>query len=228
MAYALNDRHVSEAFAGAVLADGKYQVRCQVHELGRLVVTSGSIAASDPLVDPTPRPFQQRIPNGSHSVAVAVACYEGGDERVAFARVRLTETSPITWRMATTFGQDTATLRADEYFGYGVDAGTGCFMDPRAGELLSARMDEESEFYNVIIEGMDRTYRHTWSWFDFTPAEGRPENIICFSSGFGDGSYPSFFGFDSQGAVCALVTDFCLFYEPPALVSSPRWWKFWR
>lgn len=70
MAYALDHRHVTEAFAGGTLTDGKHPVRCKVHRLGQLVVTSGSIAASEPLVDPTPRAFQQRVRNGSYPVLV--------------------------------------------------------------------------------------------------------------------------------------------------------------
>jgi hypothetical protein len=90
-------------------------------------------------------------------------------------------------------------------------------------------MSAESGFYDVILEGMDKTYRHTWSWFDFAPFEGKPENIICFSSGFGDGCYPSFFGWDAEGKVCALITDFCLFDSPEeATVASKPWWKFWQ
>lgn len=35
-----------------------------------------------------------------------------------------------------------------------------------------------------------------------------PGNIIMFTSGWGDGFYASWFGYDAQGHVAALVTDF--------------------
>ena len=48
------------------------------------------------------------------------------DERVAFARVVFTREVTVSWKMAvTTPIQDVATLGPNEYFGYGVDAGTG-------------------------------------------------------------------------------------------------------
>jgi hypothetical protein len=60
---------------------------------------------------------------------------------------------------------------------------------------------------------MQTTYRGTRSWFDCRPSSERDENIICFSSGWGDGSYPSFFGFSAEGRLCALVTDFFILSE---------------
>lgn len=67
------------------------------------------------------------------------------------------------------------------------------------------------------------------AWANVRPDADREENIICFRSGFGDGSYPSFFGFDANGQVCQLVTDFGLFYDEPEEASgSRRWWEFWK
>src|SRR5262249_17833918 len=113
-----------------------------------------------------------------------------------------------TWKMAAVEGQDPSSLGPDGYFGYGVDSGTGCFMDPLAGKLLAERMGVEDEFHSTIIDGLEQTYKHTRSWLEFRPSAKRDENVICFSSGDGDGSYASFFGFDEQGQLAALVTDF--------------------
>jgi hypothetical protein len=216
MAYAPNQRHVDIAFSsGSLLQHGTpYEFQCL--EIGQLVVTSGALAASDPFVFPNPPPFTQSIPAGRYPVSVAVACYGTGDERderVAFARVELSNLPVVSWTMALTERQDSSGLEHDGYFGYGVDAGTGCFMDPIAGRLLADRMDREDEYFNVIIDGMQTTYRGTRSWFDCRPSSERDENIICFSSGWGDGSYPSFFGFSAEGRLCALVTDFFILSE---------------
>src|SRR4029078_4230104 len=37
-----------------------------------------------------------------------------------------------------------------------------------------------------------------------------PANIVMFTSGWGDGFYASWFGYDAQGRVAALVTDFAV------------------
>jgi hypothetical protein len=208
MPYELNKHHLAVAFSSGALIDAGKRVVFEVRELGRLSVSSGAIAASDPLVNPNPRAYGENVPNGHHRVSVAIARFENGDERIAFARVSFTTAAPATWRMAAQEGQDHANLGPDVYFGYGVDSGTGCFMDPVAGKLLAERMHVEDEYCRTIIDGMEQTYKHTRSWFEFRPSAKRDENVICFSSGFGDGSYPSFFGFDVQGRLSVLVTDF--------------------
>jgi hypothetical protein len=211
MTYAPNQRHVDIAFSsGSLLQHGK-PLEFQHREIGQLLVTSGALAASDPFVFPNPRPFTQAIPAGRYPVSVAIACHGTGDERderVAFARVQLSNLPVVSWIMALTERQDPSALEHDAYFGYGVDAGTGCFMDPVAGQLLADRMERDDEYFNVIIDGMQTTYRDTRSWFDWRPSSERDENIICFSSGWGDGSYPSFFGFSAEGRLCTLLTDF--------------------
>jgi uncharacterized protein DUF4241 len=211
MAYVPNQRHIDIAFSsGSLLQDGK-AVQFQHLEIGQLLVTSGALAASDPFVFPNPAPFTQTIPAGRYPVSIAIVSFgtdDERDERVAFARVELSNSPAVSWTMALTEGQDSTTLEHDGFFGYGVDAGTGCFMDPVAGRLLADRMDKDDEYFNVIIEEMEKTYRHTRSWLDWRPSPGRDENIICFSSGWGDGHYPSFFGFSGEGHPCALLTDF--------------------
>jgi Protein of unknown function (DUF4241) len=213
MAYAPNQRHVDIAFsAGSLLQYGK-PVEFQCPEIGHLLVTSGALAASDPFVTPNPPPFTQAIPAGRYAVSVAIARYGTGeerDERVAFARVELSDLPVVSWTMALTEGQDPAALEHDGYLGYGVDSGTGCFMDPVAGQLLAERMDRDDEYFNVIMDGMERTYLDTRSWLDWRPSPEHDANIICFSSGWGDGLYPSFFGFSSEGRLCALLTDFLI------------------
>jgi hypothetical protein len=52
---------------------------------------------------------------------------------------------------------------------------------------------------------MDKTYKPTWMWLDWRPSPERRENIICFSSGWGDGVHPSFFGLSAEGSLTALV-----------------------
>jgi hypothetical protein len=214
MAYALNQRHVEIAFSSQSLLQHGKRVEFQCREIGHLIVTSGALAASDPFVSPNPAPFTQAIPAGRYPVSVAIACFgEERDERVAFARVELSRLPALAWTMALTEGQDPAALEHDGYFGYGVDAGTGCFMDPVAGQLLAERMERDDEYFNVIMDGMQTTYRHTRSWLDWRPSPEQDANIICFSSGWGDGLYPSFFGFSSDSHLCALLTDFLILSE---------------
>ena len=147
------------------------------------------IAASDPLVQPAPHAFTTPVTPGVYPVQIAIARLQGGDERIAFARACFgpaLNAAVETWRMALTGQENLASLDAAEgYFGYGVDAGIGCFMDADAGKLLQARMDADEDYFETLLERLHLTYKHTRSWLDFRPDDTSPLNIVCFSSGWG-------------------------------------------
>ena len=209
MAYALDPAAVALAFGGgATTADGT-TTQFRVVEVGRLKATTGRLVAADPLVMPETPPFRRRVPTGDHPVEVAVAEL-GSDKQIAFARVRFAAgVEPATWELATADGQD-ASPSATAAFGYGVDSGTGCFMDAATADLLIARMDEEPDYGIELAEALEVNYRHTWTWLEVRPDASRDETVVCFSSGWGDGSYPTFFGLDADGGLVTAVTDFML------------------
>jgi hypothetical protein len=184
----------------------------KLHTLGELVLPTGRIVACDPfLAYGDEEPFTRGVAPGRYPVLVNVAEDEG-DARVAYAIVRFGGRPPVRWEMALLPGQDTGALGEGEFFGYGVDAGTGCFMDAQVVPVLVERSTEENEHNGDLVEAMEKTYVHTWSWLDVVLDPATGANVVAFSSGWGDGSYPSFWGFDETGAVACLVTDFGLFW----------------
>lgn len=249
MAYAPDPAKLAIAFQGGQLVDEGKPVRFTVVDLGPVVVTSGALAACDPLVDPVPRAFERRVPPGRYPVLLAVAALENGDERVAFGQVKLADAPVARWEPAVQPAPGEP-LGDDDYLGYGVDSGTGAFMDAVAGRLLEARMTEQADYSETIIAEMERTYRPTWDWASVRPAPDREENVVCFSSGWGDGVYPSFFGLAEDGRPVALLTDFLVLADdlpkdstdvgpvraepPPHAAPAPAraatrpWWRFWR
>jgi len=95
--------------------------------------------------------------------------------------------------MALIAGQDVSTLQSGYIFGYGVDSGTGCFADPQAVDLINEASDPDMKFFHEVDAEMDKVYRHTRSWVHIETPKG---SAALFSSGFGDGMYPSYFGLD--------------------------------
>jgi hypothetical protein len=214
MPYKLHENHVAEAFASGRVPHPKGPVTMKVVQVGNLVVTSQSVMAMDPIITALDKPFTQQVPNGRHPVTVAIADLDG-DERLAFARVEFSLLPAVAWKMAVTGPEhDPATLGPGRYFGYGVSAGIGCFMDPVTAKLIGQRYREEGPYFNfgdVIAEETEKNYQHTRSWADIRPIQDREENIVCF---YGlDSAYPSFFGFDAGGKVCQLITDFRIFAD---------------
>lgn len=232
--YAIDTRALEAAFSAGQWREHGKPVTCSVVDAGVLQLTSGRVVAADPLVDPDAPAFDLQVPVGAHPVALAIARMENGDERIAYARVSFGGGAVREWRMALLEGQSTASLGADEFFGYGVDTGTGCFMDRDAGQLLARRFEEDEAASDALVEAMEATYRSTRSWAVYRPSEAHPANVVCFSSGWGDGSYPSFVGLDEAGRPVALVTDFCVVGAPAAAESAPApalppkkpWWRW--
>src|SRR6186713_2043678 len=126
-------------------------VSFSTREIAKVTIASGRLGASDPLITPNPRPFTRPVPIGEYPVELALASFVD-DERVAYARVRFGDAPPVSWEMAIGAGDDVSTLGADDFIGYAVDAGTGCFMDHAAGIDLDRRMDAETDYYETIVD----------------------------------------------------------------------------
>jgi hypothetical protein len=181
--------------------------------VGRMIVPTGRLVACDPLVFPETRPFRKRVPPGKYPVVLSIAHIRprprsGADERLACAMLCLSSRSPQRRQMAVKAGQRLAALKRDEFYGYVVDSGTGCFMDYSAAKLLERRMRRETDFFLQIIDAKKQVYKNTRSWVDFPLDDSTGLNLIAFSTGFGDGTYASYWGYDSAGEVACLVTDF--------------------
>ena len=52
---------------------------------------------------------------------------------------------------------------------------------------------------------MDNHYRHTWQYILYN-FDGH--SLASFSTGYGDGTYGTYVGYDEKGNVCRLLTDF--------------------
>jgi hypothetical protein len=203
----------------------KQDVDWSVVEPGDLMAPTGRICACDPLVDFEAQPFAFTVPAGAYPVRLYVAKFDA-DERIAFAALWFSSHSIASWESALVEGQDPGTLKPGEFFGYGVDSGTGCFQTPEALALLNARMDREQDYFERIIEAMDDASVHTRSWARIQPEPSHPLSFLVFSSGFGDGFYGTYLGRDASGL------PVCLAYMPEAESvaekTHSKWWRFWR
>lgn len=181
----------------------KKPVKLYMHNMGNLHVTDGKIIVCDPFLYNDEMPFEATFPIGKFPVQLAVATIRT-DERVAFARINFNEeTLPVSWQLAVKPGQDVTTLKKGQIFGFPVDAGTASFMDASAGKAFEKHCEDED--IDEMSEEMEKTYKHTWSWL---MADLQGHTIAMFSSGWGDGFYPTFIGLDEEGKICRLVIDF--------------------
>lgn len=156
---------------------------------GRLRVTSGRVLAADPLVNLERAPFQRAVANGDYPVFLA---FDREEEAFSFALLQLGPGRPVRW-------QDEGTLVL-------VDAGTSCFADGDTAHEVARRDTPDNTPSLLEVMNQAGYSKNRWVNLCVDPATGA--NLVAFHSGIGDGSYPSYWGFDERGALVALLTDF--------------------
>ena len=186
-----------------------------VVDLGPLALPSGRLAACDPLVFFELEPFTVELPPGEYPVQLSVAVLDEvhglpqteDHRRVAAARIVLGDAPAQRWEMAVLAEQDPSTLTGDLFFGYGVDAATGSFIDASGAGALDRLTDGEDapSLAKALAEAAHAVPPRLGA--NLTDDE-TGLNVVAFPSGWGDGVYPTWIGRDGGGAVVSVVTDF--------------------
>jgi hypothetical protein len=171
---------------------------------GMLDIPTGKIIVCDPFLFNGDAALATEFPKGRFPVELAIAKTGSGGDRIAFVRIKFSEEIPLYWKMAYDEGADTSTLEEGSILGYGVDAGTGCFMDSSFSKTFSDYLMKDGNYEKISAE-LDKTYKHTRSWLLWG---NNPSKVALFSSGWGDGFYASYIGYDKNNKICRLVTDF--------------------
>ena len=178
---------------GAERPSGDRVLRLSTHAAGPLHLPSGRLVAADPSsLDHGEEPFTVTVAPGRYPVTISLATFtdDPGHRRVAAARLRVADSPTVTWELAVRAGQNVLDLGAGEFFGFGVDAGLGCFVDEDNRERLAGE----------------------WERLDFDRFATLPGgDLVAWSSGWGDGAYPTWTGRDASGAVTCFVADMLLF-----------------
>jgi hypothetical protein len=192
-------------------------------DCGVLKVPSGKLVCCDPFA--AMQAFGNayvRIPKGQYPVVVTLADvstkHDGSHFREAYASLILDGDRVESTRKCfcpTGNGHvDDDGLKDGDFYGFGVDAGTACFVDQ---ESLEEGMPPDDTWYEGLFENEDEN-----SWFNLMDNKNHiregianivlPEskcgnNLVLFHSGWGDGAYPVIGGYDSSGNLVAVHID---------------------
>ena len=194
-----------------------------VLDIGAVHFPSGTIFACDPLVEleDTP-PFIQTIPAGTYPVKICVVPSEKYGNRYACVKVEVNREKPVRYELGMTGKEDLdEELDEDDYFGFGVDAGMGCVADIQTQAAFKTywakRLEEDPDidpyndlFCDLLEENAKACPKYQLShgdWFNWTVPD-TDCNLPIFASGWGDGYYPVYFGYDAKGKVCAVYVRF--------------------
>lgn len=209
--------YLNDAFTdGSIIPIYDDVVEVRVIHIGSLSVPNGRIVATDPLTYPERSPFSFEISTGEFPVLLSLVQSPGRyDPIIAAAKLQIKEVEPVEWYLALVPGQDPNSLEAGEFFGFPVDSGTASFMTPEAAECLQEYLftaggqlnyghlfDLNNEMEANVDEGR-------WAFVQFED----DLTAFLFTSGYGDGVYPAYWGFDENDALACLVIDFGVFIE---------------
>jgi hypothetical protein len=185
-----------------------------------VVVTSGRIAVADPLTPSSGRVLARQVAHGRFRVMISVALIDG-EQRIAAAVMHVGRPPIARWVIAHHEGGKPP-RPADQPPTHGVDAGTSAFMDAMVLDALRAKTDEpEPPVQTALVPQLTAspTAANTGQWIA-DPISGR--NLVAFTSGWGDGTYASYWALDAGGQPVCLVTDFDVFNKAEWKVPKKR------
>ena len=213
----LNTYFTEEAIAGKALA---------VLDIGPCDLPSGWVLVRDPLCYLQSReeqPYFLQAAPGTYSTELCVIKPDdsGDCARYAAARGRFSEAEAVRFEEALIGHEELDGLEAGEYYGFNVDAGLACICDQT---LHQAFCDFAEGWYAAHLDGnlyddyfaalfaqsfaaRPEFQRQGGDWLNWV-IPGTDYHLPMFQSGFGDGAYPVYWGYDQDGAICQLVVQF--------------------
>lgn len=195
-------------------------------EIGDLNLPSGEIIAADPFFTSHSKPFRRSVEPGTYPVVLGLAQQELSYFRLAFSKLVFSEHPVVRWEMA--IEQDFTeseiiSLTPEDFVGFGVEAGLACFLDATTNIAYLQKQDQfyadnpSGNYYDDVLaaefalqSGSHEKSSSDGDWCNHVIQSGEPGNVIIFSSGWGDGYYPSYWGLDAEGQPVELIIDFLL------------------
>lgn len=193
--------------------------KMEVMEVGNVSLPSGKVVVRDPLVflNAKEQPYFTEAPKGNFPVKIAVVKSEDWGDRYAAVKVKFTDQKPVRYQEALIGNENLEGVKEDDFFGFFVDAGLGCIADADAladFDKFIVSLNVDNVYDDYFAELFARSYqehpnnqREGGDWISWTIPNTNYQ-IPMFASGFGDGSYPVYFGYDASGEICGLYIQF--------------------
>ena len=175
-------------------------------EAGKLKIVTGRIVASDPILLYDDECYSEHVKPGTYTVNIYVGKAEKRKKQTVAAEIRINDKEPVKWEMALLEGESAKGFRHDEFMGYEVENGLGCFMDEKVMEMLDLMNEEELNEYEIRVKTAVKNSE--CSCADIVMDEKKGLNIIVFASGWNEGTFPTYCGFDKDNGLSRIVTDF--------------------
>lgn len=212
----MNIPYLNQLFQpGAQLQSGPDTLTVSTVDAGMLVLPGGQIIAADPFAGADTPALTHRVDPGQYPVTLSMVRYAHSPyDTIAAARLRIADSPAVTWQPAHTSG-NAGSADPDEIYGYPVDSGNGAFMSPESarqfGRNLGLLGAVNFGYIREVSAAAQANAPNGGPWVNLVLEDASGANAILFQSGFGDGVYASYWGYDGDENLVCLVTDFGLF-----------------
>ncbi|SHE15003.1 Uncharacterised protein [Chlamydia abortus] len=196
-----------------------------VMDIGPCSIPTGQILVRDPLYylgNRQEQPYFQTVPAGTYRTEVCVVKPDEEDcARYAAVRVKFADAPAVRFEEALIGHEDLTDLGEGEFFGFNVDAGLACICDKQLHHAFCDFKEKwhkehpgenlyDHYFAALFAESFRQNpqyQREGGDWLNWQ-IPGTEYHLPIFQSGFGDGAYPVYWGYDETGAICQIVVQF--------------------
>jgi hypothetical protein len=223
--FAENLKYISACEVSAAAIAGQF-VKSQSRywlTVGTADFPTGKVVVADPLCylpsgefSPT---LEQTIPSGSYRVDISLFHNDTMGIRICTAKLKLKDTNAIRYVLAESTPDSAAVKNeAGMISGFPVDAGVMCICDEQVGgefRGFTSKWQRENPCKNLYDDYFSKLFAESFEQLPAYQQEGgdfiewaNPETgrrMVFAASGFGDGFYQSFCGYDSEDALCELI-----------------------
>lgn len=192
-------------------------------DMGEIEFPTGDILVRDPLVwlNRDEKAYLTSVPRGKYRIETLVVKLEEDHYRYALSRVRFTENVPNIYYEALKGDENLDDVDGDSIFGFNVDAGLATIVDVATRNAYCDFKDKwytenpnkniyDDFFAEVFAKNAEENpvyQREGGDWINFKIPNSEL-SIPMIQSGFGDGRYPVYFGYDENGKLCDLVLEY--------------------
>ena len=192
-------------------------------DMGEIEFPTGDILVRDPLVwlNRDEKAYLTSVPRGKYRIETLVVKLEEDHYRYALSRVRFTENVPKIYYEALKGDENLDDVDGDSIFGFNVDAGLATIVDIETRNAYCDFKDKwhaenpnkniyDDFFAEVFAKNAEENpvyQREGGDWINFKIPNSEL-SIPMIQSGFGDGRYPVYFGYDENEKLCDLVLEY--------------------
>lgn len=197
--------------------------KLDIIDMGEVSFPTGEILVRDPLVwlKRTEKPYFVKVPTGTYRLETLVAEIEKGHYRYVASRVKFNTNAPVVYHQAMTGEELLEDVDDESIFGFHVDAGLATIVDVATRDVYCDFVDQwykdnlDRNIYDDYFAQLFKQnaldnplyQREEGDWINFRIPHS-DLTVPMVQSGFGDGQYPVFFGYDAEEKVCEVVMEF--------------------